>query len=142
MGESVSINTSLVYENGQTKSLFEGHPDIQTENLMRIKENPQAWTPPNLFIASVESCFFLTLMGTAKKMRVDIVNYSSTAEGVISSDDGTHKQFSQIIIKPKIKIADESQREKLPKLCELAEEYCYVVRSIKTPVKLDLSEIA
>jgi organic hydroperoxide reductase OsmC/OhrA len=137
MGDATTVSTEMRFDGHRTESFFDGHPAIFLENLARVAEDSEAWSPPHLFVASVESCFFLTMLAVAKKMRVEIKSYSSTAEGLLVSPDGSHQEFREIRIRPDVTLADAADRARLPQLVKLAEEHCLVARSLKTTVRIE-----
>ena len=116
---------------------FEGHPDIKVVGAMDIANTADAWSPPMMLLAATESCFFLTLQAIAERMRVEIKSYSSEAEGLLSSPDGKHTQFTEITIRPKLEVKDDAHEAKIPSLFKKAEEYCYVARSLNVEIKIE-----
>jgi organic hydroperoxide reductase OsmC/OhrA len=137
MSDAMTITTELRYDGEQAESFFDGHPAVMIEKLSGMAESLEAWSPPHLFVAAVESCFFTTMQVIAAKMHVGIRSFSSASAGTLVSPDGKHKEFSEIVLRPKIELADENDRPKLSQLYKLAEEYCVVARSLKTTVRID-----
>ena len=138
MGDEIKIITGMKHDGGRTKCTFPGHADLYAAGLGEIETHPDAWSPPHMLVASTESCFYLTLLALAEKMRIEIESYSSTAEGLLTSTDGKHKEISEVVIRPVIKLKDESAKAKLPNLFKMAEEYCYVARSLKGKIRIEL----
>ena len=138
MAEEQVLITETRYEAEKSQSFFENHPPIDLATISQVKEIPEAWSPPHLFIASVESCFLLTMLEIAKKMHINIISYSSTAEGLVVKEDGKHKEVKEITIRPSFHLEKESDRLRLKMLSEKAEEYCMVSRSIKTKIKVEM----
>ncbi len=138
MGNETIVKTEMKFEDGKTRAIFQGHPDINMAGLMAVDQAADAWSPPHLLVSAVESCLFLTMASVAEKMRIKIIRYSSTAEGILFSPDGTHKEFREIVVRPRIELANESDRSKIPQLVKIAEEHCYVARSLKTPMRIEL----
>ena len=130
--------TELSYEAGKIVSLFESHPPIDVAGMSKAKEIPEAWSPPHMLLAAVESCFLVTLLSIAEKMKIAIKSYASTAEGVIGAPDGKHHEVSEITIRPTFHLENEEDRPRLKLLVQKSEEYCLVRQSLKTKVKIDL----
>lgn len=139
MANEQRIQTQTIVENGRTTAHFEGHPAIALAGMGTIFETPQAWSPPHLFLAAAESCIYLTMKAAAEKMRVQIAQYASSAEGVLGSPDGKHTEFTSITVRITMKMADPAQETRVEQLLKVAEEHCYVGRSIKVPVKIELA---
>lgn len=130
--------TELRYEGGKTVSLFESHPPIDVVGMSKTKDIPEAWSPPHMLLAAVESCFLITLISIAEKMKIGIKSYASTAEGVVASPDGKHSEISEIVLKPTFHLENDEDRPRLKLLAQKAEEYCLVRNSLKTKVKVEI----
>jgi len=137
MADKMVLKTTFKFEGDKGISGFPGHPDIAVGNPKMLAENAELWSPPAMLLAATESCFYLTMLALAEKMRIGIKSYSSNAEGVLDKPDGQHIEFTEITIKPKIELEDESKRDKLTGLYEKAEEYCYVARALNCNIKIE-----
>jgi organic hydroperoxide reductase OsmC/OhrA len=138
MANAEKLMTELRYEGGKTISLFESHPPIDVVGMSKVSQIPEAWSAPHLFVASVESCFLLTMLAIAEKMHIGIRSYASTAEGVLVSADGKHHVIGEIIIRPNFHLVNEADRLRLKLLAQKAEEYCLVANSLKTKVTVEM----
>lgn len=137
MAHEMRIQTQTIVENGGATARFEGHPDIALAGMGAISESPQAWSPPHLLLAAAESCIYLTMKAAAEKMRVQIASYASSAEGVLGSPDGRHTEFTAITVRVAMRMADPAQEARVEQLLKVAEEHCYVGRSLKVPVRIE-----
>jgi len=138
MTNAEKLMTELRYEGGKAVSLFESHPPIDVVGMSKVSQIPEAWSPPHLLVASVESCFLLTMLSIAEKMHIRIRSYASTAEGTLVSPDGKHHEISEIVIRPTFHLEDEADRLRLKLLVQKAEEYCLVAKSLKTKIKVEV----
>ena len=130
--------TELRYEGGKATSLFESHPPIDVDGMSRTAEIPEAWDPPHMLLAAVESCFLLTLLSIAEKMKISIKSYASTAEGVIAAPDGKHSEVAEIVLRPAFHLENDADRPRLKLLVQKAEEYCLVRNSVKSKVRVEI----
>lgn len=137
MAEETKLLTEMSVTKDKIQSKFEGHAPVEIEGLSGVLNRPNSWSPPHMFLAASETCFYLTLRSVAQKMRVGIKAYSSSASANLTSADGKHYEITGITINPRIELENESDREKLPRLFEMAKEYCLVTRSIKNGVKIE-----
>lgn len=138
MDKELSVTTQMSFDGKISTSYFPGHAPVDVTGLTGLNDFPQAWSPPHFVVAAAESCFFLTLMAVAEKMKVKISGYSSSATAPIVSPDGKHHDIGEIVIKPKIAFANEEDSRRLPQLTKIAEEYCLVARSLKTSVRIEI----
>lgn len=137
MHEPKLITTSLRMSGTKAVSSLEGHPDIFVESLEASADDMSSWSAPAMLLAATESCFFLTLQNVAAKMRVGIKHYHSKTSGTIAYADGRHGEFSEITIAPHIELEDDALSAKLPLMLQMAEDYCYIARSLKCRVRIE-----
>jgi len=98
---------------------------------------PGIWSPEHLFTASVSSCFMTTFLAIAEYSKLDYLSFKCGAVGVLGKPEGKYA-MTEIILKPRIELANENDREKANKIILKAEAACLITRSIKTPVRLEL----
>jgi len=95
------------------------------------------WTPEDLFVASLNTCYLLTLLAIAEFSKVAIVSLSSKARGKLEKVTGTTYQITEIIVKPKVVIAAANDLARMPRILEKAKENCFVSNSIKSTIKIE-----
>ncbi len=59
------------------------------------------WSPEDLFVASLNSCYVLTLIAIAEFSKVALVSCSSTAKGKLEKPPGSGYQITEIVVKPR-----------------------------------------
>lgn len=94
------------------------------------------WSPEHLFVASVSSCFMTTFTAIAEYSKLSFENLSVHAVGTMSNASGKFS-ITEIILKPKLVIADADKEKKAHRILEKAEEACLITRSINTKVILE-----
>jgi len=100
------------------------------------------WSPEQLFVAAANACVMTTLLAIAEKSRLTIRSYSSTATGklekVEAEEMGIHEegglQITEIVIRPRLTVANEGDLGKAEKVLAKAEEQCLISRSLKCQV--------
>ena len=95
------------------------------------------WTPEHLFVASINTCFMLTLLAIAENSKLPLVSFSSTAKGKLEKVPGSGYQITAIVLKPRVVIASAKDLERVPRILEKAKENCFVSNSIKGVIKLE-----
>jgi organic hydroperoxide reductase OsmC/OhrA len=98
------------------------------------------WSPEHLFVASLNSCYTLTLLAIVEFSKIPLVSLSSTARGKLEKVQGSSCQVTEIVVKPRIVIASANDLARVPRILEKAKENCFVSNSIKSAIKI-LSEI-
>jgi organic hydroperoxide reductase OsmC/OhrA len=94
------------------------------------------WTPEHFFVASVVACYVSTFSGISQASKFGFVSLEVDAEGVLEKGpDGW--RFTEVKLRPALKIAREEDRERANHLLEKAERSCLVARSISAGVTLE-----
>lgn len=94
------------------------------------------WSPEHLFIASANICLMTTFLAIAENSKYDFVAFEAEATGKLEKVENNF-MISEIVIKPKLTIKDEAQKERGIRLLEKSEERCLISNSMKTKVHLE-----
>jgi peroxiredoxin-like protein len=94
------------------------------------------WTPEELLLASVASCYTTTLRAIAGNARFDFTDLQVEASGTVRKVDSGYS-FSEIIVRPNLKIASPAERDRALELLRRAEKLCLVSRALGTNVKFE-----
>ena len=94
------------------------------------------WTPEHLLVASIAGCFISTFSGMAEYSKFEFICLNLEAEGVIEKEEGGWR-FKRIILRPRLKIAQEKDRERANRLLQKAEKTCLVTRSLACATVLE-----
>ena len=90
------------------------------------------WTPEDLLLGAVASCFTTTFRVLAEHSKWEYLDLQVEAQGVVQKDDSGYG-FSGIIIKPHLKIHEEAEREKAFRLLEKTKGICLISRTLAVP---------
>ena len=113
--------------------LGEGRQDLEIAPPPAFKGPKGLWSPEDLFVSSIETCFFLTLMFYLKQNKVQLFEYRSRADGLLERVDGK-MWFPQVDLYPVL--VSDSDPSKVEELMHSAEQDCLVARSVKTRIVL------
>lgn len=97
---------------------------------------PDIWSPEHLYTASILSCFMTTFLAIAEYSKLSYEDFSCDADGVLEKVEGKFL-MTEVTLKAKLKISDESKKEKAQRILEKSEAACLISNSIKTEVKLE-----
>ena len=112
-----------------------GKPDIEVAVPPEFGGHEKIWTPEELFVASVNICIKTTFLYYAQKQNLKFLSYESEAEGVLERVENRF-MFTEIKVMPRIKIALDSQVEKVKEIITLSEKNCLISNSIKSKVEV------
>ncbi len=95
-----------------------------------------AWSPEQLLLAAVETCFLLTFRAVARASRIEFVSMSVEAEGRVDRVEGVTR-FTEIVLRPRLTLPAGQDRTRVARALEKAERSCLVSASLATPVRLE-----
>ena len=93
------------------------------------------WSPEDLLMASIASCFLFTLRAMAAASKVGFTSVQCETEGTLDRVEGG-LAFREIVVRAKVTAPAGTNRERLERLVQKAEEGCLITRSLRTPVRL------
>ena len=94
------------------------------------------WTPEELLLASVASCYTTTLRTIAGGVEFDFTDLQVEASGTVRKVDSGYS-FTQIVVRPNLKIASAEERDRAIEVLKRAERLCLVSRALGTMVKFE-----
>ncbi len=95
------------------------------------------WSPEQLLVASVNSCYMLTLLAIAENSKIPLVSFVSSAKGKLERAEGAGYQVTEITIKPKIVVASAKDIERISRIIDKAKQNCFVSNSVKSAITLE-----
>lgn len=123
---------------GKGKGTIEsaGKPPIELSAPVEFGGKPGIWTPEELLVLSVNSCFMTTFSYYAAKQGLEFISYESSAEGVIELFEMKYS-FSRITIKPEIIVNSKNDIETAENLLKISKDGCFVSNSLKAEIILE-----
>jgi peroxiredoxin-like protein len=94
------------------------------------------WTPEELLLAAVAGCYTTTLRAIAGAAQFSFTDLQVEASGTVRKADSGYN-FSQIVVRPNLKIGSEQERERALELLKRAEQLCLVSRAIGTTIRFE-----
>ena len=95
------------------------------------------WTPEDLLMNALASCFTTTFHAIASYSKFEYTDLEVEAEGTVSKAD-TGYCFTEIVIRPNLKIGSEESRQRAISLLHKAKELCLVSRALATLQKFEI----
>ena len=112
-------------------------PVIEAGAPPEFKGREGVWAPEHLFVASLNTCYMLTLLAIAEFSKITLVSLSSTAKGKLEMVQGGGYQITEIVVKPRIVISSVNDLTRMPRILEKAKENCFISNSIKSAIKIE-----
>lgn len=90
--------------------------------------------PEELLVASLSACHFLSYLALCARKGVQVVGYEDDASGVMARGERTF-HFTDVLLRPRVTIAPESDAALARALHERAHEECFIASSVNFPVR-------
>jgi organic hydroperoxide reductase OsmC/OhrA len=94
-----------------------------------------AWSPEQLLLAALDSCFLFTLRAVALASRLEFISLELASEGTIDRRDGG-LAFTEIVLRPRLLLRAGTDQERALRVLEKAKRTCLVLPSLSTAVRL------
>lgn len=127
-----------------TKALgsYSRNHDIDAEGLATIgassdpafRGDPSRWNPEQLYLASIAQCHMLWYLALAAEAGVVVTGYRDRPTGVMVEEADGSGQFDRVTLHPAVTITTDSDAHLAEDLHHRVADYCFIARSIKTPI--------
>lgn len=116
---------------------------VHVENLPKLTVAPPAqfggpgdeWSPEDLFMASIASCFILSFKAISKASKFSWLSIQCESDGTLARVDGKTR-FTKIVTEATLEIQNIDDAEKAERLLHKAEQSCLVVNSLRSESEL------
>lgn len=109
----------------------EGRPDIRAAS--PAKKYQDRWTPEHFLVASVDICLMIIFTSLAERDGISLLAYTSEAKGTFEREKEVY-QFTKIVLRPRIIISDEKDKDKALHAIKEAERRCPLAESVKAEI--------
>jgi len=97
------------------------------------------WTPEQLLLCALAGCFTTTFHDVARSAKFEYTDLEVEIEGSVRRSRSTGCNFSEILLRPRLTVAGEDQREAGMALLRRAKSLCMISRAITVPQTLEPS---
>jgi peroxiredoxin-like protein len=94
------------------------------------------WTPEHFFVAAVATCYVSTFSGMASNSNFEFFSLELETDGIVVQDQAGWR-FREVVLRPRLTIAREEDKERGNRLLHKAEKNCLVGRSLACPIVLE-----
>jgi peroxiredoxin-like protein len=113
-----------------------GVPDLATAAPADFGGPGDAWSPEQLLLAAVESCFVMTFRAIAQASRIDFTSLAVDGQGIVDRANGGMR-FTEIVLRPRLVLPAGADPARAQRALEKAEKACLVSASLSTPIRLE-----
>lgn len=122
---------------GLATSIASGLPPLAVASPPEFGGPEGEWSPEHLLVAAVGSCFLTTYLAIADASHLEIVDLSVPGEGTIERGDDRRYRFTRIVLRPRIVLEREADRDRALRISLKAEGACLVTRSLASEVVVE-----
>jgi len=97
------------------------------------------WTPEQLLLCSLAGCFTTTFHDVARAAKFEFTDLEIEVEGVVHRGRTTGCSFEEILLRPRLTVPSDDQRETGLALLRKAKALCMISRAISIPQTLETS---
>ena len=135
----MEIFRNTVYQNSgkPAKTTMSGISDAEIGPPPEYGGNPNSLNPEEMLVAAVNSCIMLVFFHFVKKFNVEVVSYSSDAEGKVEKTKNGLR-FTNVKVKAKVSLGSADSMQKIQEIAQLAEKYCLVSNALTCPVNYNV----
>jgi organic hydroperoxide reductase OsmC/OhrA len=94
------------------------------------------WTPEDLLLGAIASCFTTTFRVLAEYSKWDYLDLQVEVDGRVSKKDSGY-QFVEVTVRPHLEIQSEDGRNQGLRLLEKANDLCLISRALSVPHSLE-----
>ena len=117
----------------------EGKPIIESSSDPSFRGDKTKYNPEEMFVASLSSCHMLWFLHLCSEASVVVLEYSDAAIGKMTETDDGNGKFSEVKLKPLVKVKEEWMIEKTESIHDKAHHFCFIANSVNFPVRHEAS---
>ncbi len=114
-----------------------GLPEMEVASPPEFGGPGGRWTPEHLFVGAATSCWLTTFLAIAELSKLEFAAVEAAGEGFLERGDDRRFSISRIVLRPRVTVRREEDRDRAVRLIRKAEESCLVARSMRTAVVLE-----
>ena len=124
------------YERAHEYSV-DGKPPIPGSSDPAFRGDGTRYNPEELLVMSLSSCHMLWYLHLCAESKIVVVEYADEAEGTMVETADTGGHFTEIVLRPSVRLAPGSDAALAASLHDRAHHLCFVANSVKFPVRCE-----
>ena len=99
-----------------------------------FRGDPARYNPEELLVASLSACHMLWYLHLCADAGIVVTEYHDDATGAMAETDDGGGHFTQVILRPVVKVGGQVDPELARRLHERAHHLCFIANSVNFPV--------
>jgi organic hydroperoxide reductase OsmC/OhrA len=99
------------------------------------------YSPEEMLAAALSSCHMLWLLHLCADAGIVVEAYTDAVSGILAENTDGSGQFTEVVLNPRVTVADPARIPELDALHERAHQLCFIARSVNFPVRVNAAAI-
>jgi organic hydroperoxide reductase OsmC/OhrA len=113
----------------------EGRPAIAGSSDPVFRGDKSRWNPELELVAALAQCHMLSYLHVCTTAGVVVTGYEDAPYGLMAETDDDGGHFTEVVLRPRVTVADEGMAARALEMHEQASEKCFIARSVNFPVR-------
>lgn len=111
-----------------------GKPVIPGSSDPAFRGDPSRYNPEEMLVASLSTCHMLWYLHLCAEAGVVVTGYVDEPRGVMAETEDGGGRFTEVILRPRVRLAAGADPELATGLHEKAHHLCFIASSVNFPV--------
>ncbi len=112
-----------------------GKPVLEASADRPFRGDPAKWNPEDLLVSALSECHLLSYLHACVTLGVVVVGYTDEAVGTMVLDGRGGGAFTEVVLRPRVVVADAAMLDEAHRAHTLAHEWCFIANSVNFPVR-------
>lgn len=113
----------------------DGRPDLLGSADPTFRGDRTRWNPELLLLAALSECHLMAYLHVCVDEGVVVTGYVDAAHGTITTDPDGSGRFTEVVLRPRVTVADASMVAAAEKAHPRAGRLCFIANSVSFPVR-------
>ena len=115
----------------------DGKPQLEASADRPFRGDREKWNPEDLLMAALSECHLLSYLHACVEAGVVVTSYRDEATGTMILDDRGGGAFREVVLRPRVTVADPSMIDAAVAAHAQANAWCFIANSVNFPVRHD-----
>jgi len=113
---------------------IEGKPVLYVSAAKAFKGDATLYNPEDMLLSSLVSCHMMSYLYVCSQSGIEVLNYSDNAVATLEVEADGSGRFTEVILNPKVVIAQADRVEEALALHKKANQLCFIANSCNFPI--------
>lgn len=118
----------------QYRIAIAGKPELHGTADAAFRGEADKHNPEDFFLAAISSCHMLSYLALCARAGISVVAYEDAATATMQEDGAGGGRFTEVVLHPKVTIADAAHIDRAKELHDRAHELCFIASSCSVPI--------